>query len=313
MTSVNNINVFYPLDGASEEDKKILEPIEYILQSPIVQITNNLILAFNYWLKIPKDKAQEIIEITHMLYIADVILDDIQDNSDKRYGIAAAHSVYGIARTTSAAHCTLFSALKRMANLQHFEALKICIEMVLDAFKGQGIEIVWRDNFTCPSEEAYKNMIEKKISTFFHMCVKVMQQFSTCDKDFSSLTRTLGLYFQIRDDYCNLRSSDYTEEKGYSDDLTEGKFSLAIIHALHSKPEDNEIKNILRKRTKNIEMKRHCNKLLEECGSFEYTRKVLEELNAKARAEIDRLGGNPLLIKILDDSDQLGHKNTLLL
>ncbi|XP_026824197.1 geranylgeranyl pyrophosphate synthase isoform X4 [Ooceraea biroi] len=163
MTSVNNINVFYPLDGASEEDKKILEPIEYILQSPIVQITNNLILAFNYWLKIPKDKAQEIIEITHMLYIADVILDDIQDNSDKRYGIAAAHSVYGIARTTSAAHCTLFSALKRMANLQHFEALKICIEMVLDAFKGQGIEIVWRDNFTCPSEEAYKNMIEKSI------------------------------------------------------------------------------------------------------------------------------------------------------
>lgn len=31
-----------------------------------------------------------------------------------------------------------------------------------------------------------------------------MKLFSTCEEDFSSLIATLGLYFQIRDDYCNL-------------------------------------------------------------------------------------------------------------
>jgi len=59
--------------------------------------------------------------------------------------------------------------------------------------------------------------------------------------------------------------------------------------------------DILRQRPKDIEVKRHCIKLLEKFGSFKYTRNVLEELDAKARSEIDRLGGNPLLIKILDE------------
>lgn len=31
-----------------------------------------------------------------------------------------------------------------------------------------------------------------------------MQLFSDCKEDFSMLTGILGLYFQIRDDYCNL-------------------------------------------------------------------------------------------------------------
>jgi len=31
-----------------------------------------------------------------------------------------------------------------------------------------------------------------------------MKLFSTYEGDFSSLIATLGLYFQIRDDYCNL-------------------------------------------------------------------------------------------------------------
>lgn len=60
-------------------------------------------------------------------------------------------------------------------------------------------------------------------------------------------------------------------------------------------------KDILRQRTKDIEVKRHCIKLLERFGSFKYTRNVLEELDSTARHEIERLGGNPLLVKILDE------------
>jgi hypothetical protein len=53
--------------------QKILEPIKYILQTPIIQISKNLIQAFDYWLNIPKDKAAEIIEITHMIYVANLL------------------------------------------------------------------------------------------------------------------------------------------------------------------------------------------------------------------------------------------------
>lgn len=36
------------------------------------------------------------------------------------------------------------------------------------------------------------------------LAIRLMQLFSTNKEDFSKLTGILGLYFQIRDDYCNL-------------------------------------------------------------------------------------------------------------
>lgn len=39
----------------------------------------------------------------------------------------------------------------------------------------------------------------------FMLAIRLMQLFSDYKSDFSKLSAILGLYFQIRDDYCNLR------------------------------------------------------------------------------------------------------------
>ena len=82
--------------------------------------------------------------------------------------------------------------------------------------------------------------------------------------NFTPLSDLLGLYFQIRDDLANLQSKEYTENKSYCEDLTEGKFSFPIIHAVLSKPDDNQVMNILRKRTTNNEIKKYCVDYLEK-------------------------------------------------
>ena len=61
------------------------------------------------------------------------------------------------------------------------------------------------------------------------------------------------------------------------------------------------IQDILRQRSKNIEAKRYYVKILESYDSFKYAEDVLDELEKKMRTEIDRLGGNPLFVKLLDD------------
>lgn len=38
----------------------------------------------------------------------------------------------------------------------------------------------------------------------FMLAIRLMQLFSENTNDFTKLTGILGLYFQIRDDYCNL-------------------------------------------------------------------------------------------------------------
>ena len=39
-------------------------------------------------------------------------------------------------------------------------------------------------------------------------------------------------FCQIRDDYINLTSTDYAANKSFAEDLTEGKFSFPILHAI---------------------------------------------------------------------------------
>jgi geranylgeranyl diphosphate synthase type 3 len=49
-----------------------------------------------------------------------------------------------------------------------------------------------------------------------------------------------------------------------------------------------------------VELKKRCVNLLEEFGSLSYTGRTLEELDAEVRAEVAKLGGNPLLEDVLD-------------
>ena len=59
-------------------------------------------------------------------------------------------------------------------------------------------------------------------------------------------------------------------------------------------------RSILRQRTEDISLKRFAIDLVEKSGSFEYTRGVLVKLEEELLAEIERLGGNPMLVKVVE-------------
>jgi geranylgeranyl diphosphate synthase type 3 len=73
-----------------------------------------------------------------------------------------------------------------------------------------------------------------------------------------------------------------------------------LIHSIRSTPGDHQVINILRQRTEDVDLKKHCVECLKKTGSLAYTEKVLDGIVAEARGEIDRLGGNPILSKIID-------------
>ena len=62
----------------------------------------------------------------------------------------------------------------------------------------------------------------------------------------------------------------------------------------------NFVADILRKRSKIIELKVYVNQLLEKLGSWKYTLDRLNQLDQEVRNEMQKLGGNPELDKILD-------------
>ncbi|XP_020777089.1 geranylgeranyl pyrophosphate synthase isoform X1 [Boleophthalmus pectinirostris] len=297
-------------NSESTSERILLEPYKYLLQLPGKQVRTKLAQAFNHWLQVPEDKLQVIIEVTEMLHNASLLIDDIEDSSKLRRGFPVAHSIYGIPSVINSANYVYFLGLEKVLTLDHPEAVKVFTSQLLELHRGQGLDIFWRDTYTCPTEDEYRNMVLQKTGGLFGLAVGLMQLFSEWKHDLKPLLDTLGLFFQIRDDYANLSSKEYSENKSFCEDLTEGKFSFPTIHAIWSCPESTQVQNILRQRTENMDIKKYCVDYLEKVGSFEYTRKTLWDLEAEAYRLIKELGGNPQLESLVKLLSQMHHEAT---
>jgi geranylgeranyl diphosphate synthase, type III len=101
------------------------------------------------------------------------------------------------------------------------QATSVYTQQLLELHRGQGMEIYWRDNYACPTEEEYRDMTKRsaynhvqfvvnlnilptETGGLFMLAIRLMQLFSDCKADFTKLAGIIGLYFQIRDDYGNL-------------------------------------------------------------------------------------------------------------
>lgn len=127
------------------------------------------------------------------------------------------------------------------------------------------------------------------------------QRYQRLTSSYVPLVEMLGIHFQIRDDYINLVSNDYHDAKGFAEDLTEGKFSFPMVHCIQNFPSKRSIlESILRQKTSDVEVKKYAISILRECGSLEFTRSYLMQIERESREMIQRLGGNSMLESILD-------------
>ena len=102
--------------------------------------------------------------------------------------------------------------------------------------------------------------------------------------------------------------------KSYCEDLTEGKFGFPIIHAIRSNhPKSGQVSAMLKQRTRDVKLKRHCVLMMEKIGSFAYTRQVLAKMYEAIRTEITLLGGSPPLEALMEKlTSPVVSKNTRL-
>jgi len=234
-------------------------------------------------------------------------VDDVQDSSVLRRGIPVANSIFGVAQTINSANYVYFKALQELMHMENPKLIEIYSEELLNLHRGQGMELHWRDSLTCPSEADYLEMVDNKTGGLFRLAIKLMQAESSVNmsvslspclpmpyrntnatsSDCAPLVSTIGILFQILDDHLNLSStSTYASLKGLCEDLTEGKFSFPIIHAIRADPSNRVIYNILKQKTTAEEVKRYAVRYLEEKGSFEYSAGVIQELKEKAECLI---------------------------
>lgn len=319
----------YKTDGYSQWDKtheaQVLEPYTYLFENPGKDIRSILIHAFNQWLKVPPELLITVLKAVEMLHTASLLIDDVEDGSELRRGCVAAHLKFGPASTINAANYVYFSAMSLIRSTGNSDVIQTFEEEILNLHRGQGLELYWRDQVTscvpnyCPSEQDYIDMVNNKTGGLLRMAIRLLQALGsktaqdnnishhrdvptndTPCKDYVPLANLVGILFQIRDDYMNLASTQYCREKGFCEDLTEGKFSFPVIHGIQSSPFSGRLLEILLSKTTDVCTKIEACELLVSSGSLQYTITAVADLDRLCRAEILHLGGNSALIKILD-------------
>lgn len=276
-----------------QSEKAITRPFDYVMSLPGKNFRTQVLAAFNIWLQVDERSFNIIDRVVGMLHNASLLIDDIQDGSQLRRGFPAAHCIFGTAQTINAANYAYFLAQQELAQICNpLEAFRIYNEEMLNLHRGQGIELFWRDTSTVPTEDEYLLMISNKTGGLFRLAARLMQSASPTTHDILPLTDLIGLMFQVRDDYNNLCSEQMTSGKGFCEDLTEGKFSLPVIHSIQSSSTyNNELLNILKMQTMDPGLKSHALWYMRtQTKSLDYTRVMLQDLGQQAHAAIGRIG-----------------------
>ncbi|KAF7324779.1 hypothetical protein MKEN_00519700 [Mycena kentingensis (nom. inval.)] len=299
-----------PSRWSSNDERGVLEPYTYITANPGKDFRTQLMASFNTWINVPDDKLRTIARVVSMLHNASLMIDDIEDDSQLRRGQPVTHKIYGIPQTINTANYVYFLAYQELSKLStpeggpsQTELIGIITSELLSLHRGQGLELLWRDSLSCPTEDQYVDMVNDKTGGLLRIGIKLLMACGTTnlDVDYVPLVNLIGVYFQIRDDYMNLQSGEYTSNKGFAEDLSEGKFSFPVVHGIQADRSNRQILNTLQKRPKTPTLKIHAISYLEtRTRSFEYTRSVLAELEKQMRDELARLGGNPGLQAIMD-------------
>ncbi|KAJ1978353.1 hypothetical protein H4R34_003234 [Dimargaris verticillata] len=286
-------------DPSEHQFDVLLEPFEYLATHPGKRFRASLINAFNHWLNVPQPALDTITTVIEMLHTASLLIDDVEDDSDLRRGIPVAHKIFGAPATINSANYVYFLALQKVGHMNRPDLVQVFTEELIRLHQGQGMEIYWRDNLVCPTQDQYLAMIRNKTGGLLRLAVKLMQRCSTVTTDFVPLVDHLGVYFQVRDDYMNLRSTQYSTNKGYCEDIQEGKYSFPVIHSILADASNHQLTSILKQRTADADVKKYALKIMDRTGSFAFTLEYLHQCERTIRQDIQSLGQNVLLEKDL--------------
>ncbi|KAI6596522.1 hypothetical protein MCOR12_006081 [Pyricularia oryzae] len=292
----------------------VTAPFDYICSLKSKHVREKLIFSLHPWVPIARPELELVMSLVADIHNTSLMLDDIQDSSALRRSSPATHTVFGTPQTINSAVYFTVDTIQRASTSGNPELMQALTDGMKELLVGQGLDLVWTLEVTTPSLEEYLQMIDGKTGALFLMVTRLMGAFLPASAPKSPLDRLmllLGRYFQIRDDYVNLVSTQYSDSRGFCTDLDEGKCSFMIVHAMsHAQPSArNILRNVLlQTRRAGCAGERHKElmfSILKEAGYFEYTAEMLGEMEKSLFAEVERIERttgvkNPVLRELLD-------------
>jgi geranylgeranyl diphosphate synthase type I len=244
-----------------------------------------------------------------------LVHDDIMDDDELRRGRNAVHVEYGMPTAINAGDAMLAIAFERLVQAENLEAQDVAplvnriAWMVRRVSEGQQLDIEFEDRLDV-SEEDYLEMIEGKTAVMFLICAEIGARISGADEEIIEVMaewgKALGLCFQLMDDIIDVLSDSATLGKPAGSDISQGKRTLMVIHALRQPegPVKDRLLAVLGK-GEDVAPGELADGLaaLAELGSVAYAREMAESFHAQAHACLDRIEDGPALVALRELTD----------
>ena len=230
-------------------------------------------------------------------HTAALIHDDIADEAELRRGEPCMHRTEGIGLAINAGDLALSlvnGTVVEDPDLDDHTKVRVItelIDMTRRTIEGQALDIGWaRDGRYDITPEDYLIMATHKTAHYsgaVPLAVGAIIGGGT-EMEIEALRNyglDTGLAFQIQDDLLNLVGSEESTKKDFRSDITEGKRTLMVVHALANANQDDRSRliEILSAKEKDPVVLAEAVEIMERAGSIDYARSYAENLTSIAK------------------------------
>ena len=228
-------------------------------------------------------------------HTAALIHDDIADEAELRRGEPCLHLTEGMGLAINMGDLALSLVNGTVMNdpaLDDATKVRVVTELVnmtRRTIEGQALDIGWaRDGRYDITPEDYLVMATHKTAHYSGAVPLAVGAIigGGSETEIEALRNyglDTGLAFQIQDDLLNLVGTEESTKKDFRNDITEGKRTLVVVHALQNSPRRERLVEILSSKEKDPAVLAEAVAIMEEAGSIEYARNYAENLTSIAK------------------------------
>jgi len=244
--------------------------------------------------------------IPEVVHNGTLITDDVEDQSDFRRGKPCTYKLFGVDIAinlgSSMYYLPLLTIIKNRDKLsaeKRSKIYEIYVQEMINLSLGQATDIAWHKGLANADEipeDQYLQMCLYKTGTLARMAAKMAAVLAgASDKVVEEMGRfagAVGVAFQIQDDILDLVGEEFAEKKGgLGKDITEGKRTLMLIHALkNAKPEDKKrLLEIVNMHTTDQNLKDEAISIIKKYGSIGYAKEYAQTMVKENWRKIEKL------------------------
>ena len=190
------------------------------------------------------DKHILLAAVIEFIHTATLLHDDVVDSSDMRRGKATANDIWGNEASVLVGDFLYSRSFEMMVEASNMHVMDILSHTTNNIAEGEVMQLL---NINEPdiSEQRYNEVIRAKTAILFEAAARIggviSGQSKTVEHSLASYGQHLGVAFQLVDDLLDYSSSSEALGKNIGDDLSEGKPTLPLIHAMqHASVKDKK-------------------------------------------------------------------------